>query len=163
MFKARMPLVPGVAAILSLCCLPSPSAAAPSNLGWTTFHNEHGASVEYPRALLPVEGEPVSSKGVLFATPDGRGRLEIFSIPNRRSESPAAFTSRIAPGGEQLSYRRVSRRFFAASTMQNGRILYRRCNFSGVNIHCIDIRYPAEEKGSWDRIVTRISLSLRPN
>jgi hypothetical protein len=29
-------------------------------------------------------------------------------------------------------------------------------------IHCVDLRYPRGEKRAWDRIVTRISLSLRP-
>jgi hypothetical protein len=44
-------------------------------------------------------------------------------------------------------------------------ILYSRCNFSGRGrraIHCFDIRYPQEEKRSWDSIITRISRSLRP-
>jgi hypothetical protein len=146
----------------SLCFVTFTASAQPANLGWATFHNKDGASVEYPRALLPVEGGAATSKGVLFATPDGRGRLEIFSLSNRRSESPAAFTSRIASQGEQLSYKRISQKFFAASTVRNGRILYRRCNFSGGDIHCIDLRYPAEEKRLWDGIVTRVSLSLRP-
>jgi hypothetical protein len=44
-------------------------------------------------------------------------------------------------------------------------ILYSRCNFSGGArgvIHCFDMKYPQEEKRSWDAVVTRISLSLRP-
>jgi hypothetical protein len=40
-----------------------------------------------------------------------------------------------------------------------------RCNFSGGApgvVHCFDLKYPQEEKGSWDAVVTRLSLSLRP-
>jgi hypothetical protein len=29
--------------------------------------------------------------------------------------------------------------------------------------HCFDLVYPQEEKREWDPVVTRISLSLRPN
>jgi hypothetical protein len=149
----------GVAATL---CLVALAANAQPDLTWTTERNEQGATVDYPRTLLPVSGQPANSDGLLFATTDGRGRLEIFTVPNRQGESPAAFTHRIAQKGEQLTYNRVARNFFAASTVRDGRILYRRCNFSADKIHCIDLRYPADQKRAWDRIVTRVSLSLRP-
>ena len=50
------------------------------------------------------------------------------------------------------------------SHRSDGVILYSRCNFSQGRraIHCFDLLYPQEEKRSWDAIVTRISLSLRP-
>jgi hypothetical protein len=55
---------------------------------------------------------------------------------------------------------RITRSFFAISSERDGVILYSRCNFSGAArgaIHC-----PQQEKRSWDAVVTRISLSLRP-
>jgi hypothetical protein len=64
-----------------------------------------------------------------------------------------------------LDYVRVARSFFAISSEGDGVILYSRCNFSGGRrgvIHCFDLKYPQEEKRSWDAVVTRISLSLRP-
>ena len=54
---------------------------------------------------------------------------------------------------------------FAISSEREGVIHYSRCNFSGRArgvIHCFDLMYPQEEKRSWDAVVTRISLSLRP-
>ena len=62
-------------------------------------------------------------------------------------------------------YVRITRSFFAISTERRGVILYSRCNFSGGVrgvIHCFDLKYPQQEKRSWDAVVTRISLSLRP-
>jgi hypothetical protein len=59
----------------------------------------------------------------------------------------------------------LTRSFFAISSERDGVILYSRCNFSGGArgaIHCFDLKYPQEEKRSWDAVVTRIILSLRP-
>ena len=64
-----------------------------------------------------------------------------------------------------LQYTRIARSFFAISSEREGVILYSRCNFSKRGrgaIHCFDLVYPQEEKRSWDAVVTRISLSLRP-
>jgi hypothetical protein len=64
-----------------------------------------------------------------------------------------------------LDYVRIARSFFAISSERDDVILYSRCNFSGGArgvIHCFDLKYPREEKRSWDAVVTRISLSLRP-
>ena len=64
----------------------------------------------------------------------------------------------------ELDYVRI-RSFFAISSEREGVILYSRCNFSGRArgvIHCFDLMYLQEEKRSWDAVVTRISLSLRP-
>ena len=99
---------------------------------------------------------------IAFTTRDGHSRFELFSLPNTRGESPAQFARRADNKRDKLDYKRVTRNFIAASTIQNGRVLYRRCNFSRGMIHCIDLRYPAAEERAWDNTVTRISLSLRP-
>jgi hypothetical protein len=64
-----------------------------------------------------------------------------------------------------LTYDRVARNFFALSSRLDGMIVYMRCNFSHAregSLHCVDIRYPQNEKVAWDNIVTRISRSVRP-
>jgi hypothetical protein len=99
---------------------------------------------------------------VSFSTADGASRFELFSLDNSRRESQTQFARRAENGRERLAYKRVTGNFIAASTIKNGRVLYRRCNFSRAMIHCVDVRYPAAEKRAWDDIVTRISLSLRP-
>ena len=141
----------------------SPIAAQPSgDLGWSTLGNNLGASVDFPRGLFTKEIS-TDDKQMVFSTSDGRSRFELFSIQNRRGESPAEFVRRTANRRERLDYKRVTHNFIAASTIQNGRVLYRRCNFGRVMIHCIDLRYPASEEHAWDATVTRISLSLRPH
>ncbi len=64
----------------------------------------------------------------------------------------------------RLDYERVTRSFFAISMERDGTIFYSRCNFSARRsiIHCFDLVYPQGEKKAWDRVVTRLSLSLRP-
>ena len=137
--------------------------AQPSgDLGWSTLENRSGASVDFPGGLFTKEVSADAGKMLAFTTADGRSRFELFTIPNSRRESPAQFARRADNRRDKLDYKRVTRNFIAASTIQNGRVLYRRCNFSRGMIHCIDLRYPAAEERAWDNTVTRISLSLRP-
>ena len=141
----------------------SESAARPSDTGWTTFANARGTTVQYPRDLFPTEAGQGNPSGQVFSTVDGRARLHIFALRNDRNESPARFLRRaFTENRQRLTYDRVAGDFFAVSAPDKGRILYRRCNFSGGIIHCVDIQYPLSEKRAWDNVVTRISLSLRP-
>jgi hypothetical protein len=147
--------------VLWLCALALPAGAQRSELAWTILANERGARVEYPRELFSAENTGTKSKRS-FTTADGRGHFELFSMPNVQGDTPARFVRRVDQKREKLTYKRISRNFIAASTVHGDRILYRRCNFSGNMIHCVDLRYPAADKRAWDDIVTRISLSLRP-
>jgi hypothetical protein len=51
-------------------------------------------------------------------------------------------------------------RFFAVSSIRNGRTWYNRCNRANEYMNCVLINYPAVEERLWDAVVTRISLSL---
>ena len=131
-------------------------------LGLVYSKNRHGASVDFPGGLFTTKVSADAGRMLAFTTADGHSRFELFSIPNTRHESPAQFARRADNRRDKLDYKRITRNFIAASTIQNGRVLYRRCNFSRGMIHCIDLRYPAVEERAWDNTVTRISLSLRP-
>jgi hypothetical protein len=156
-----MPLLRIVPLLFFLASVLPASAQPSSNLGWSELANRRGATVEFPGGLFAREGADEPSK-LSFSTADGASRFELFSIENTRRETPAQFARRAENGRERLSYKRIADNFIAASTIKDGRILYRRCNFSRGMIHCVDVRYPAVEKRAWDEIVTRISLSLRP-
>ncbi len=134
------------------------------SLDWSTFTDQSGTSVEYPRGLFSVDAGEDIPRGPLMTTPDGRARLHIFVLGNEKNETPAQYLRREFPRDRQtLTYDRVARNFFAVSRPKDGRALYRRCNFSSDRlIHCVDIRYPLGEKRALDPVVTRISLSLRP-
>jgi hypothetical protein len=136
-------------------------------LEWRTFEvPEFGTRVQFPANIFAPAGQPERGSGQQFKRADGRAILSIYSRPNATGESPATYLKQnLRVDRSALDYHRIGRSFFAISSERDGVILYSRCNFSGRGhraIHCFDLRYPQEEKRSWDAIVTRISLSLRP-
>ena len=117
----------------------------------------------YPREVFSVPGGSGEPRGPVLQSPDGRARLHVFTLPNERRASPSEFIRRtLRDQGERHSYKRVTKRFFVFSAAQGDLILYRRCNFVAVAIHCFDVRYPRGEKRAWDGPVTRMSFSLSP-
>jgi hypothetical protein len=142
-------------------------AALPLPDGWKTYVDEqYGTRVEYPSWFSIREGEPALGPGERLVTADKRAEIEIYSLPNEARRTPRSYLAektRLNP--VVLHYERVTPRFFVLSAAANDRIYYTRCNFSGRasgTIHCVYLGYPRSEKRDWDRIVTRVSLSLRP-
>ena len=138
-----------------------------SLVDWRTFEvPDFGTSIQYPASIFAPAGKPEKGLGQRFESADGRAALSIYSRPNDAGESPKTYLRhnlRVALSASD--YVRITRSFFAISTERHGVILYSRCNFSGGArgvIHCFDLKYPQQEKRSWDAVVTRISLSLRP-
>jgi hypothetical protein len=156
-----------VSAILAVGAATGAAQAESSAGSWAIYRDAQGTSVEYPRDVFAVEQEQSEQEpGRVFSTEDERARFHVYSLPNPNALSPGAFMRANFPAQRSaLTYDRVSRNFFALSTRRDGMIVYLRCNFSSgraSNLHCVDIRYPANEKRDWDDIVTRISRSLRP-
>ena len=136
-------------------------------LGWQSFEvPEFGTRVQIPAGIFTPAGKPEQGSGQRFERADGRAVLSIYSRPNNMGESPATYLRHnLRVDRSALDYERIARSFFAISLERDGVILYSRCNFSSrarAAIHCFDLTYPQEEKRSWDAVVTRISLSLRP-
>jgi hypothetical protein len=128
---------------------------------WQIFTDQNGTRVEYPSDLFPIVR--TSHRGHTVVTSDGRASLDIYAGPNERGETPGQVLRRtVAEKRSLLTYNRIAPNFFAISAFHKDRILYRRCNFKGGMIHCIDLTYPSQEKRAWDAPVTRISRSLRP-
>ena len=134
---------------------------------WRTFEvAEFGTRIQYPAGIFTPAGKPEKGLGQRFERADGRAVLSIYSRPNEAGENPKTYLrNNLRMDRSALDYVRIARSFFAISSERDGVILYSRCNFSGGGrgvIHCFDLKYPQEEKRSWDAVVTRISLSLRP-
>jgi len=145
--------------LLSSAVLPHAALSAE----WATFADARGTRVQYPRDIFSVPGPEGMPPGPVLQSPDGRRRLHIFTLDNERRASPSEFIRRaVATEGEHLSYRRIAGRFFVFSDARGDLILYRRCNFAGAAIHCLDVRYPRSEKRAFDPVVTRMSYSLSP-
>jgi hypothetical protein len=138
-----------------------PSLVLAQNIEWQKYVVlDTGARVDVPVSIFTEDaGPPVGGNGRRFFTKDHRADLTVQSVPNPRNDSPATFlASRNPPAG--IQYRRVTPRFFAVSSIRNGRIWYNRCNRANEYMNCVLINYPAAEERKWDGVVTRINLSL---
>ena len=121
---------------------------------------ETGAKVDVPVTIFSDDaGKLDGGSGRRFVTSDGRANLTVQSIPNIENDSPAVFLSKKKPPSG-IVYKRVTSRFFVASSVLNGKIWYNRCNRANEYMNCVLINYPAAEERQWDAVVTRISLSL---
>jgi hypothetical protein len=119
-----------------------------------------GANADIPVSIFTEDaGSPDGGTGRRFFTKDRRADLTLQSVPNPDNDSPAEFLrKRRPPAG--IQYKRVTPRFFAVSSIRNGRTWYNRCNRGNGYMNCVLINYPAAEERQWDAIVTRVSLSL---
>jgi len=119
-----------------------------------------GGTVDIPVNIFTEDGgQPEGGTGRRFFTRDHRADLTLQSVPNPGNDSPAAFLQKQRPP-DNIQYRRVTPRFFAVSSVRNGRTWYNRCNRANHYMNCVLINYPAAEERQWDAVVTRISLSL---
>jgi len=145
-----------VAVALSATCV----VAQPEDQ-WVTV-NDAGLQMQYPNSVFAVPAGPTERySGQRFTSPDGSAQFAYYSFENSRGESPANFLRRtLVMKPEQIIYRRITPRFFVVSSIRNENIFYSRCNFSR-RVKCFYMEYPAEQKRSWDRTVTRMSYSLR--
>jgi hypothetical protein len=148
------------------CCPALAQPAGPAgDPGWTVFADGHGTLVDFPATLFPVaEGAPPIGNGRRFRSADRRADVSIYTLPNEERQTPRAYLSRhLKSDFKNLDYDRVSDRFFAVSGIVHGKTFYSRCNFDGPRgvMHCLYLDYPAAETRAWDRVVTRMSRSLR--
>jgi hypothetical protein len=144
------------ALIFSLSCI----AAAAQPASWRRYVvPETGASVDLPLSIFTEDaGKPETGYGARFLTSDRRANLTVQSVPNE-GLAPARFFAAKNPPSD-IVYKKVTDRFFVASSIRNNMIWYNRCNFAGQYANCVLINYPAAEKRQWDGIVTRISNTL---
>ena len=127
-----------------------PSAAIAQRAAWTMLSDGEGTELPYPGDIFTERTER-DTPGRVLTSADGRARLHVFVLPNDRHETPRQFIRRvIVDDRRNLSYERVTDRFFVFSAPEEDRILYRRCNFArDRRIHCVDLRYPRREKRAW--------------
>jgi hypothetical protein len=145
-----------------------PPAGLPRDVKWTVFVElEYGTRLDVPGAVFATPDGPANrGVGRQFKTPDGRASLAVYSQRNDARDTPASYLRKnLQSPRTGLDYERVTPDFFAIAAVMGDSIYYSRCNFSrnaGRAIHCFDLKYPVQERQSWDGIVTRMSRSLRP-
>jgi len=146
----------------------APQAALPGDVKWTVFvESQYGTRLDLPSAVFATaDGPTTRGVGRQFKTPDGRATLAVYSQRNDARDTPVSYLRKnLMSPRAALNYERVTGEFFAIAAVMGDSIYYSRCNFShnaGRAIHCFDLKYPTQEKLSWDGIVTRMSRSLRP-
>jgi hypothetical protein len=145
-----------------------PQAGLPRDVKWTVFVElKYGTRLDVPSAVFATPNGPTDrGVGRQFKTPDGRASLAVYSQRNDARDTPASYLRKnLQSSRADLDYERVTPEFFAIAAVMRGSIYYSRCNFShnaGRAIHCFDLKYPVQERQSWDGVVTRMSRSLRP-
>jgi hypothetical protein len=145
-----------------------PQAGLPRDAKWTVFvETKYGTRLDVPSAVFATPDGPTNrGVGRQFKTPDGRASLAVYSQRNDARDTPASYLRKnLQSSRAGLDYERLTPEFFAIAAVMRGSIYYSRCNFShdaGRAIHCFDLKYPVQERQSWDGIVTRMSRSLRP-
>ena len=147
------------AVALIAMCLP---ANAQASGGWSIFRGEGGLVAEFPAGIFTKDAGPTEKgAGRRYTSDDGHYEFAGYTLPNPTRESPRSYLRKnLILNPSTIIYRRVTDRFFVLSSVRNGRIFYSRCNFYS-RIQCIYLEYPRVEKAAWDRIVTRVSYSLR--
>ena len=119
-----------------------------------------GLSVDVPVSIFQADGGATEGNlGRQLFTKDRRANLTMRSFPNPDNDSPAVFLQKMRPPAG-IQYKRVTPKFFAVSSIRDGRTWYNRCNQANLLMNCVLINYPAAEDRQWDAVVTRISLSL---
>jgi hypothetical protein len=148
-------------ALLVLLGLVSTLPTGASNLEWQRYTiPTTGLSVDVPTSIFGEDGGTIEGNlGRQLFTKDRRANLTIRSFPNPSNDTPAVFLQKMNPP-TRIQYRRVTSKFFAVSSIRNGRTWYNRCNQVDRFMNCVLINYPAVEDREWDAVVTRISLSL---
>jgi hypothetical protein len=146
--------------IALVCCL-IPATTVANATEWRQYViPKTGAAVDIPVTIFTEDAGPSDGgTGLRLFTKDYRADLTVQSVPNPENDSPASFLSKRRPPAG-IQYKRVTPRFFAASSIRNGRTWYNRCNRAREYMNCVLINYPAAEDRQWDAVVTRISLSL---
>jgi hypothetical protein len=136
---------------------PDAARAIPAHIGMT---------VEYPAGIFATDAGPAErGQGRQFFSTDGTAGFAFYVEPNPEHYTRSAFIrSKLKFPPSEIEYRRVTDHFLVISGIREGHIFYTRCNFpvgSRGPLHCIHLAYKKDEKQDWDRIVTRVSLTLR--
>jgi hypothetical protein len=136
-----------------------------ANLRWTTYEDSNFSCVlDYPSGLFSPKAVP-PGKPRLFSSRDGDVYFRIQGVANPDRWSPRTirgkYVSANIPG--DLTYDRTRKNFVVLSGHRGENIFYTKVAASSDRSStCIlEITYPRAQKKLFDRIVTRMSRSLR--
>lgn len=154
-----------IAGLLVLAPLTAHAQTANSQSTWATYTNvRYAFAVDYPRDIFTSFTESDNSDGATFKANAPGAELRAYGSYNIDNKTPRAYVAEYY-AGKTLTYSSVKRTSYVVSgqigDQNGGNIFYDRCNFTGDRVMCINLVYPAAEKAKWDKIVGRVSRSLR--
>jgi hypothetical protein len=132
---------------------------------WESYVNpRYGTRLAYPADLFGRGVESDNGDGVTMRSADG-ATLAVFGANNVDEGTPAQYVQGLIGGGRRyarLSYRLVRPGFAVLSGVSGGRAYYERYVFvRGGAIHAFVLEYPLARRARYDRLVARMSASLR--
>jgi hypothetical protein len=141
------------------------AASAVAQERWATYANPRfGTTVEYPADIFAqLDPPPENGDGQAFRSRDGHARLLVWGSYNAGEDTPESYVQQYIEPKGGVTYRQITRRYFAVSGLRKGEIFYQRCNFPAKRdgaIDCFETTYPAADKATMDRVVARLSRSL---
>ncbi len=141
-------------------------ADMPADPRWASLKEPNlGTTLDLPRAVfVKTDGHAHMRVGRRYRTADGRARVAVWTQRNTHRDTPSGYLRRtFSIPLVTLDYDHATPDFAVVSGTYRGRVFYLRCNLSRRgNFHCFDLAYPARERKVWDRVIARMSLSLRP-
>jgi hypothetical protein len=136
-----------------------------ADLRWTNYKDaDFSCVLDYPAGLFSPKAVP-PGKPRLFSSPDGEVYFRVQGLENPNRWSPQLirdkYVSANIPG--DLTYNRTRTDFVVLSGHRGANIFYTKVAVSSDRRSAciVEITYPRAQKKAFDRIVTRMSRSLR--
>lgn len=136
-------------------------AAGPAFAGEITYKNERfGTKASFPSEAFPQKlPAPVEGDGLAWASPDG-AQIFIYARENAGGETPKTVI-RTRGQTDDVTYKASGRSWAVVSGYRDGKIFYERYIFRGDLIHSVAIRYPRDERATYDKLVGPVTMSLK--
>jgi hypothetical protein len=127
----------------------------------TYVNPRFGTTISFNDAIFTkMQPEPDNGDGASWSAPDG-GRLLVWGQNNVLDFTPTTLADDVASSLDQETFRKVGSRWMVVSGFDDGEIVYHRAEFGGRDvIHSMEMRYPANLAGHYDRLASRIADSL---
>jgi hypothetical protein len=120
------------------------------------------ASAHTPSCRWPSLPPPENGDGLIFVSPDQRGRITVSGSFNLSPGDDGPVLSTQSADGFQPTYAKRGKGWAVASGVKGGTIIYHKTLTSchGTISNDLDIEYPVARKAAYGRLVSRIAPSL---
>ena len=154
MSKSRCSLAAAAGLAAAILC-------GPALADQVTYENERfGTKASFPSEAFPQQlPAPVEGDGFGWASPDG-AQIFIYARQNSGSETPSSII-RDRDRVDNVTYDASGRRWAVVSGYRDGKVFYERYIFRGNLIHSVAIRYPQDERATYDKLVGPVTMTLK--